>query len=645
MKRKDVQIVVVDDDESIRNSLTEFLKKVGYKVSAIASVDEALSFVKIKPVKLIIADCMLPKMNGVQFGMKLRTSRFGENPLILMSGIFKDKAFIQSSLAQTNAVGFLIKPFNLKDLKVLIETALKDVLEDNEGRLDLLVSRSQSSFREQLKIIETVNELSGYDMLLVLAVLMASEFTGHLNLVSGAGDIYGVTLSKGQFVKVDGSHSKKIIEQVLISQGMLTEAELADIKSKKIKGDLLAHLVEDNFVSPHFVPEIKAHQIFAELKDIFRLETVNLNLSSDTIREKTPIKDMSQLVNLFVEVASSINVDYFERFYKACLDLTVRKAPSFSTEHPLFSTPVFKSTSNLLEKLDVGLFLKDIVLSNEKIKNLRWLQFHLMALFRLVAFDDVATAQSVEERIKRVKKVLEEISGDDPKEIFMYFGASSDVKSTEVTRIFKEFVKANHPDSVPKEAPPELLKLTTEVFSMVSQAHDKLVDPTKREEYFNSLKQSRAAAMIQAENLAEEGLNHLRKGRVGLALPKLRQAYEMSPTSVILVAKCWGELKAIETGGKAMDLKEITKLVDSVPVEDRRTPHYQLVQGLLRKAEGDSEAAYAYFDKALALDAAFLDARREISKLGGNSKNKKGSTIDLFTGDITNTISTLFRRK
>ena len=94
-----------------------------------------------------------------------------------------------------------------------------------------------------------------------------------------------------------------------------------------------------------------------------------------------------------------------------------------------------------------------------------------------------------------------------------------------------------------------------------------------------------------------------------------------------------------------IDLKEIMKLIDSVPVEDRRTPQYQLVQGLIKKAEGDAEAAYSYFDKALALDGGFLEARREISKMGSGAKSKTGSAMDLLTGDITATISSLFKKK
>ncbi|MCB0411741.1 MAG: response regulator, partial [Bdellovibrionales bacterium] len=184
MKRKDVQILIIDDDPSMSSSLAEYIRRLGYKVSAVGSVDEASSFVKIKQVHLIVLDCMLPKINGIQFANRLRSSRFGSGPIILISGIFKDKTFIVDAIKQTGAVGFLLKPLNLKDLRDLMEESLKEIVDNRDVSLSSLVSKHHLSAREQLKVVENVSEISGKDMPFIVSVMMFSEFTGHINIIS-----------------------------------------------------------------------------------------------------------------------------------------------------------------------------------------------------------------------------------------------------------------------------------------------------------------------------------------------------------------------------------------------------------------------------------------------------------------------------
>src|SRR5690606_28693874 len=129
-------------------------------------------------------DCMLPKMNGIELVNEFRKSRFQDNPVILMSGIFRDKSFAADAIKKTKAVGFLSKPYDLNELKSLIEDNLT-VRSEDEVRLTSLISKHNSSPREQLKWIEKMEEVRGDELPLITSVLMAGEFSGYLNLVGG----------------------------------------------------------------------------------------------------------------------------------------------------------------------------------------------------------------------------------------------------------------------------------------------------------------------------------------------------------------------------------------------------------------------------------------------------------------------------
>ncbi|MBK9040527.1 MAG: response regulator [Bdellovibrionales bacterium] len=120
MNKNEINILIVDDDENSRQALNEVVVRAGFKTTVVAKAENALNSVRIKPVHGAIIDCMLPKMNGVQLAQELRKSRFGDGPIIFVSGIFKDKAFAQDAINKTQAKEYFTKPIS--------NAALVDVL-------------------------------------------------------------------------------------------------------------------------------------------------------------------------------------------------------------------------------------------------------------------------------------------------------------------------------------------------------------------------------------------------------------------------------------------------------------------------------------------------------------------------------------
>ena len=95
MQKSDILVVIVDDDANFGKSIEEAITRAGYKAQLFRKPDDALSFAQLNSPQLYIIDCMLPKMNGVDLAVKLKESGTGHDAFILMSGIYKDKAFIK----------------------------------------------------------------------------------------------------------------------------------------------------------------------------------------------------------------------------------------------------------------------------------------------------------------------------------------------------------------------------------------------------------------------------------------------------------------------------------------------------------------------------------------------------------------------
>jgi DNA-binding response OmpR family regulator/tetratricopeptide (TPR) repeat protein len=642
MKKNEIQILIVEDDSSLGKSLEELIKKMGYKASLVNKADDAINFVKIKPVHMAIIDCMLPKMNGIDLVPQIRDSRFGDGPVVLMSGIFKDKSFAAEAIKKTGAIEFLTKPFETREMRSLIEKAVGSQVSNADVTLNTFVSLRTSSAREQLKAVEVIEELKGTELPVILSVLMSVEFNGHLNLANNNGGIFGITFNKGQIVKFDGPDSKSLTESILASKEILSAEEMREFKTKKTKGDLLINLVEENLLSPHFIPTIKNEQVVSELRALLKEETVKLNLVPDRARETGSEIKLNEMLPLFEECVQTLDVGFLKDFYQQWMSFPIRKSPDYNDAHPALKSMLLKKVPGAQQLIEGDKTLQEVLTEVGDNQESFYRVLHYLTLARITYFDDVKAVQGIEEQSRRMQKILSDIQGKGHDEIFKYFGASPALKNQEIEKIYKEFVKSNHPDSIPPGAPEDFKTAVTTVFQMVSAAHDILTDDHKREDFFSKLKQQEATKQMQAESHAEEGLNHLRKGRVGVALPKLKSAYEIFPNSNHLIYLCWGELKAMGDLVNPNKINEVAKHLDSIPLEDRRTPYFQLVNGLLKKAEGDLEGAYTHFDKALALDAAFLDARREISNLATSKKTgKKGTAIS----DITNTLSSLFKKK
>jgi FixJ family two-component response regulator len=113
---------VVDDDESMRESLPDLIKEFGFAARAFSSAEEFLSSGSADETSCLILDIAMPGMSGPELHEELK--RRGEAiPTIFITGQ-KDEA-IRARVLEQGAAGFLIKPFSDAALLAAIESALQ----------------------------------------------------------------------------------------------------------------------------------------------------------------------------------------------------------------------------------------------------------------------------------------------------------------------------------------------------------------------------------------------------------------------------------------------------------------------------------------------------------------------------------------
>nr|MBQ4318287.1 response regulator transcription factor [Clostridia bacterium] len=116
-----MNILVVDDDREIVESIGIFLMGEGYKVFKAYDGIEALEALSENEIHLMILDIMMPKLDGIKTLMKLRESR--NIPVILLSAKSEDNDKIFGLTA--GADDYVTKPFNPSELMARVKSQLR----------------------------------------------------------------------------------------------------------------------------------------------------------------------------------------------------------------------------------------------------------------------------------------------------------------------------------------------------------------------------------------------------------------------------------------------------------------------------------------------------------------------------------------
>lgn len=106
-------VVLVDDDESVRESLPDLLKEFGFATRAFSSAEEFLASDRVGEVRCLLLDIAMPGMTGLDLQHELKR-RGQEIPIIFVTAQ-RDET-VRAQAFEQGAAAFLLKPFSDTDL-------------------------------------------------------------------------------------------------------------------------------------------------------------------------------------------------------------------------------------------------------------------------------------------------------------------------------------------------------------------------------------------------------------------------------------------------------------------------------------------------------------------------------------------------
>ena len=122
-------ILIVDDDENIRNLLSIYLENEGFNTIKAENAKEALEVLAEKEIELILLDIMMPQIDGIDACMRIRKDK--NMPIIMISAKSEDMDKIHGLTA--GADDYITKPFNPLELIARVKAQLRRYDKYNTG--------------------------------------------------------------------------------------------------------------------------------------------------------------------------------------------------------------------------------------------------------------------------------------------------------------------------------------------------------------------------------------------------------------------------------------------------------------------------------------------------------------------------------
>ncbi len=330
---KKISILIVDDEESVRDSLYNWFIEDGYRVECAENAKKALTMLESDIYNIVLADIKMPGMDGLEMLKRIKSLR-KESIVIIMTAFATVDTAVQA--LKDGAFDYVTKPFDPDDLSHLIRNASKQIslLEENEILKEKVVSLenvedligNSEAMQNVLKEIESVAQSnasviitgeSGTGKELVARAIHANSPRKFFPMVSvHCGALSESLLESELFGHEKGAFTGAVYNRKgrfeMADSGTIFLDEIATI-SPKMQVELLRVLESKSFVRVGGNKEITSdfRVICATNRDLksmvekgifredlfYRLNVVNINVPP--LRER--IEDIPLLVDYFIK--------------------------------------------------------------------------------------------------------------------------------------------------------------------------------------------------------------------------------------------------------------------------------------------------------------------------------------------------------
>lgn len=620
------RILIVDDDPSICRFISESLRLRGYEVLSFNSAEPALAALTETPCDIALLDILLPGTSGLQLCQQLRrTPATADLPVVMMTAFYKQTDHIREAREQYGATDYLLKPFSLKILHDKIAT--------------LIGAPAATATAERLSIEGT---LSNTPLPRILHNLYSLRATGLLHLERG--DIRKVIYIKNGYpIFVRSNLVREFLGQILVRSGAINtdDLERCMTTARETGRQIGSVLIEAGLLSPHDLNDILKRQVAEKLLDTFAWQEGGYRfIQAREFKEGVTSIDLSPANLILQGLREHATRDQLEVLLAPHLDHYLSPA-----ENPLYRFQEIQlnpAEQRILEQCQGTVTPRELLQRHQlSRRDIEPLLAALLVTGILEARPEPSAERApcceaaVENRARR-EEFLKEYAWMMQQDYFTLLGVSESDPRDQVRKAYYNLVKKYHPDRFfEQDLLPDLRDKVNALFQRVSDAHETLIDPSRKARYLSELKGKKPARpsvenILLAETAFQKGLVLFRVKKYAEALEQFNVAAELgSNEPEYLTYQAWTayKLNPADRPGIERTRQVLLRAADLNP----RLALAHLYLGYICKNEGNDKEAQRRFERAIQCNPNCTEALRELRlmKMRQEKQEKKG-LLDLF---------------
>ncbi len=157
------RVLIVDDEQGMRDFLSIMLKKEGYAVAQAESAERAAEVSARSDFDLVISDISMPGQSGLEVLRQVKAAN-SDTPVIMITAYASTESAVEA--LKLGAYDYIIKPFDVEEMKIVVHKALEKRRLEHENRLlkrelkekcgtDHLIGES-ASMKEMMDLVERI---------------------------------------------------------------------------------------------------------------------------------------------------------------------------------------------------------------------------------------------------------------------------------------------------------------------------------------------------------------------------------------------------------------------------------------------------------------------------------------------------------
>lgn len=203
-----ISILIVDDEESVRDSLYNWFIEDGYQVECAENAKQALSIIESKDFDIILADIKMPGMDGLE--MHRRIKSLNKNSIVIIMTAFASVDTAVQAL-KDGAYDYITKPFDPDDLSHLIRNATKQISLTTENE----------ALKEKVLSLENIEDIIGKSeaMMHVLKEVQSVAKTNSSVIITGESGTGKELIARA----IHSNSARKFFPIITVHCGALSE--------------------------------------------------------------------------------------------------------------------------------------------------------------------------------------------------------------------------------------------------------------------------------------------------------------------------------------------------------------------------------------------------------------------------------------